>query len=277
MAITDGKPASIYSIEFVSSLLFALHPIHSEVVNWYLNLMRNTYNIWFLKVCSIVGRAEILMSIFFLLAALKFLDVLDEKKPFDILKMATFSSLSMLSKEQGIMIFVRFLFYSPQTKFFQPICILLDSTLLRICSGKFISKEFLRRCLLLSAAFGCLLSLRMWVNNFTTPTFRQDENPIPFLRSPFLKVIQFPKLELLSSRILVFKLDSHLDTQSWTAHESIENVFWLQFRVHSSDWVVERFASDKTDSNRRNNCIISKEFKKVGELETVGFLIEKLI
>ncbi|GIY10768.1 protein O-mannosyl-transferase TMTC3, partial [Caerostris darwini] len=71
----------------ITSLLFAVHPIHSEAVT------------------GVVGRAELLSSIFFLLALQTYIRSARLKGPNDykaLLRCLLFAGLAMLSKEQGI-------------------------------------------------------------------------------------------------------------------------------------------------------------------------------
>ncbi|KAG1663003.1 Transmembrane and TPR repeat-containing protein 3 [Nymphon striatum] len=81
---------------FIAALLFAIHPIHTEAVS------------------SIVGRAEMLSAIFFLLALLTFLQSYEKitHSSMDIIKVSLLGGIAMLCKEQGATVL--------------PLCILTD-------------------------------------------------------------------------------------------------------------------------------------------------------
>lgn len=130
---------------WMSSLLFALHPIHTEAV------------------AGVVGRADVLSAIFFLLALLAFKKHQKEVKSGEKYLAITLLSATcaMFSKEQGVTVL--------------GVCCVLDC-LKRLKSKKGQSmKKWPLACLVISIA--ALLSLRGRLMGFQPPKFAKADNP----------------------------------------------------------------------------------------------------
>jgi hypothetical protein len=95
-----------HSVPFLSALLFAVHPIHTECVRAITSYVGDTVPVSF-QVANIVGRAELLMTAIALIAFLQYNTAMKTSVDQVWKRLATVSALtlaSMLCKEQGITI-----------------------------------------------------------------------------------------------------------------------------------------------------------------------------
>ncbi|KAH7724326.1 Protein F38B6.6 [Aphelenchoides avenae] len=156
---------------YLAAVLFAVHPIHTEAV------------------CNLVGRAELLMSIFALGAFLCYAK-LDECKGSGLRLQASFFAfvvLALLSKEQGIMIL--------------PICATFE--MLAAWQGKVAKKKCAVRVAQLMTMFIVLSFLRHWINGFESPSFSAADNPAAFHPSRVTRAINYVYVWLLNMWLLV--------------------------------------------------------------------------
>ncbi|KAF8796040.1 Protein O-mannosyl-transferase TMTC3 like protein [Argiope bruennichi] len=150
---------------FVTSMLFAVHPIHTEAVT------------------GVVGRAELLSSIFFLLALQTYIRSTRQKGPNDyktLLRCIMFAGLAMLSKEQGITVVA--------------VCVTYDIFLVqkgsraplvpdRAPRGKIKGptptwrKDLVLRLLVMTIGTALLLAARMKLMGTKLPVFNKFDNP----------------------------------------------------------------------------------------------------
>ncbi|CAI4231090.1 unnamed protein product [Auanema sp. JU1783] len=149
----------IDTVPFLAALLFAVHPIHSEAV------------------ASIVGRADVLLTIFVLKS------LIDFEKRQNVLHSFFWSALAVGSKESGaILPFLHivqlFLQNKPRTK---------------------LTKVFQ----LLAIGLG-ITYFRLFVNNFQKPQFAKSSNPLAFEKNSFTRLLTLLYLPLFNLRLLCF-------------------------------------------------------------------------
>ncbi|XP_017554406.1 protein O-mannosyl-transferase TMTC1 [Pygocentrus nattereri] len=161
-------------LAFLTALLFAVHPIHTEAVS------------------GIVGRADVLASMLFLLAFLSYIrsvsgcDTADSfpstVSPCSLGLSLFLGTCAMLVKETGVTVF--------------GVCILYDSLVL--CCKPFLShlsrsklkeliriaRPFIKRACVVSVYVLLILSARLWLMGGSMPLFSEQDNPASF--SPFL-------------------------------------------------------------------------------------------
>lgn len=183
-----------YNTAFYASLLFAVHPIHSEAV------------------ASIVGRAELLMALFTLAALYLYLKSWSKSR-FSIGSVAAILILSisaMFSKEQGIVV--------------MPLCVLFDVMASKFSLLYFVTalkkwmedrknhnvtdtrrKSFLisyyaciRRLALCSFVCLTLLLVRFSIIGFQLPQFSSKDNSIAFNPFILLRMINYCYIYMLN-------------------------------------------------------------------------------
>uniref|UniRef100_A0A3Q1EZD6 Transmembrane O-mannosyltransferase targeting cadherins 1 n=1 Tax=Acanthochromis polyacanthus TaxID=80966 RepID=A0A3Q1EZD6_9TELE len=177
-------------LAFITALLFAVHPVHTEAVS------------------GIVGRADVLACLLFLLTFLSYIRSVGECDSEDSLPstVSTWSLLislllgtcAMLVKETGITVFGVCLLYDALIK--DAVCLtfclsvspshLSGSGLrdfLHICS------PFIKRAWLISVI---IMSVRLWLMGGSMPLFSEQDNPASF--SPHLLTRILTYLYLLS-------------------------------------------------------------------------------
>lgn len=173
--ISVGHGATYSSIAFVSAALFSIHPIHSE------------------SVVGVVGRADLLYSLFVLLALL-----IRRVKPNAWIIPVLLSILSLLSKEQGIILL--------------PMIIIHDVLLTLSKRDKRRPTRFLEYCvnelpwksvLTYVPLLFTMLYVRLWVMDFRPPKFKEGDNPTAFLSSLYLRQINFSYIYALNFWLLL--------------------------------------------------------------------------
>nr|XP_055047171.1 protein O-mannosyl-transferase TMTC1-like isoform X2 [Misgurnus anguillicaudatus] len=162
------------NLSFLTALLFSVHPIHTEAVS------------------GIVGRADVLASMLFLLTFLSYIRSVSVNRMADAfpptvsvlsLSLSLFlGTCAMLVKETGITVF--------------GVCVLYD--ILVICRKPFIlhlshsrlkelvrnSSPFIKRACVVSLHVIVIMSVRLWLMGGSMPLFSEQDNPASF--SPHL-------------------------------------------------------------------------------------------
>ncbi|XP_015006836.2 protein O-mannosyl-transferase TMTC1 isoform X3 [Macaca mulatta] len=161
-------------LAFVTALLFAVHPIHTEAV------------------AGIVGRADVLACLLFLLAFLSYNRSLDQGcvgesfpstvSPFFLLFSLFLGTCAMLVKETGITVFgvclVHDLFSLSNKE---------DKSYLRASSNRnflLTMRPFLKRAILVLSYVLVILYFRLWIMGGSMPLFSEQDNPASF--SPYI-------------------------------------------------------------------------------------------
>ncbi|XP_073733858.1 protein O-mannosyl-transferase TMTC1 isoform X2 [Callorhinus ursinus] len=161
-------------LAFATALLFAVHPVHTEAV------------------AGIVGRADVLACLFFLLAFLSYNRSVDQHhvgecfppttSPFFLLLSLFLGTCAMLVKETGITVF--------------GVCLVYDlfslshkqekSYLTARSNRNFLltMRPFLKRATLVISYVIVVLYFRLWIMGGSMPLFSEQDNPASF--SPYI-------------------------------------------------------------------------------------------
>lgn len=161
-------------LAFLTALLFAVHPIHTEAVS------------------GIVGRADVLACLLFLLTFLSYMRSVSVQGPEGTFpRTGSFGSLllslalgtcAMLVKETGITVFGVCVLYDALVLCRKPFLLHFSCTrlkeLLQVCS------PFLKRACLVTLHVAFIMSVRLWLMGGYMPLFSEQDNPASF--SPHL-------------------------------------------------------------------------------------------
>ncbi|XP_066865061.1 protein O-mannosyl-transferase TMTC1 isoform X5 [Kogia breviceps] len=161
-------------LAFITALLFAVHPVHTEAV------------------AGIVGRADVLACLLFLLAFLSYSRSVDQccvggrfpprASPFFLLLSLFLGTCAMLVKETGITVF--------------GVCLVYDlfslshnrdkSYLTASHNRNFLltMRPFLKRAILVISYVVVVLYFRLWIMGGSMPHFSEQDNPASF--SPYI-------------------------------------------------------------------------------------------
>nr|XP_046153327.1 protein O-mannosyl-transferase TMTC1-like [Oncorhynchus gorbuscha] len=189
-------------LAFLTALLFAVHPIHTEAVS------------------GIVGRADVLACMLFLLAFLSYVRSVGvcgsgsaDSLPSTVSVWALGASLllgtcAMLVKETGITVFGVCVLYDALVLCRKPFLLHFSGTkmkdLLRI------SVPFLKRACAVSLYVAVIMSFRLWLMGGSMPLFSEQDNPAsfsPHLLTRFLTycyLLAFNAWLLLSPAVLCY-------------------------------------------------------------------------
>ncbi|KAF5897177.1 transmembrane and TPR repeat-containing protein 1-like, partial [Clarias magur] len=164
----DGRLA------FLTALLFAVHPIHTEAVS------------------GIVGRADVLACMLFLLAFLSYIRSLSAcgvsdcvpstASPCSLALCLFLGTSAMLVKETGITVFGVCVLYDGLVLCREPLFAHLSRSKLKELIR--VSQPFIKRTCVVSVYVLLILSARLWVMGGSMPLFSEQDNPASF--SPFL-------------------------------------------------------------------------------------------
>ncbi|XP_076861368.1 protein O-mannosyl-transferase TMTC1 isoform X2 [Brachyhypopomus gauderio] len=160
---------------FLTALLFAVHPIHTEAVS------------------GIVGRADVLASMLFLLAFLSYIrsvsacgtadSLPSTTSPWSLVLLCLFlGTCAMLVKETGVTVFGVCVLYDGLVLCYRPLYPLLSWSKWRELIR--ISQPFIKRACVLSIYLLLILSVRLCLMGGSMPLFSEQDNPASF--SPFL-------------------------------------------------------------------------------------------
>ena len=156
---THTKPP----IAMISAAMFATHPIHTE------------------SVTGVVGRADLLYSFFVLISLATRRLLLG-----DVIKTIILSCLSVLSKEQGIVLIPLVLIFDT--------CTFIGSK--RDSQGSILFKDLIqkipwKKTIVYVSVLTFTVYGRLWIMDFRPPTFQEGDNPAAFLRTPLLRQLNF--------------------------------------------------------------------------------------
>ena len=146
------------NLSVFASLIFSCHPLHSEAV------------------CGIVGRADLLWSMFALISLLV---------PKNHLAIITLSIISILCKEQGIMVI-------PMVLALQ----LTDKTYRKL-------SKLVKTFCIYGPIVLMILFARLKIMNFETPKFQEGDNPAGFMDSKILRTINFQYISALNFWLMI--------------------------------------------------------------------------
>ncbi|BES97585.1 Hypothetical protein NTJ_10399 [Nesidiocoris tenuis] len=192
----------------IGSMLFAVHPIHTEAV------------------AGIVGRADLMCAFFSIASMLIYAHAttLESGQSLHYTFLASFlAGFAMLSKEQGITTLGLCSAYDlivANTIFPSDILMALGRVskdfkihrsgviLFKKAAGyhAFIRKQYrfmLWRQLILIFVGSTAMYLRCWVMNFETPTFQKVDNPASFLDNAFIRFLNYNYIYALNAWVLL--------------------------------------------------------------------------
>uniref|UniRef100_A0A8C5ULM9 dolichyl-phosphate-mannose--protein mannosyltransferase n=1 Tax=Malurus cyaneus samueli TaxID=2593467 RepID=A0A8C5ULM9_9PASS len=157
-------------LAFVTALFFAVHPIHTEAVT------------------GIVGRADVLACLLFLLAFLSYNRSVDQcyvgehfpptASPFFLLLSLFLGTCAMLVKETGVTVFGVCLVYDFFSLSYNGLKLVMLSNFL------YSARPFLKRAALVISYVILVLYFRLWIMGGSMPMFSEQDNPASF--SPYL-------------------------------------------------------------------------------------------
>ncbi|XP_032445974.1 protein O-mannosyl-transferase TMTC1 isoform X1 [Xiphophorus hellerii] len=161
-------------LAFITALLFAVHPVHTEAVS------------------GIVGRADVLACLLFLLTFHLYIRSIDEwvsedsfpstVSPGSLLISLFLGTCAMLVKETGITVFGVCLLYDALVLCRKPLTHHLLSS--RLKDFPHFCTPFIKRACLISGYVVTIMSVRLWLMGGSMPLFSEQDNPASF--SPHL-------------------------------------------------------------------------------------------
>ncbi|KAG5830560.1 hypothetical protein ANANG_G00312000 [Anguilla anguilla] len=164
----DSRPA------FLTALLFAVHPIHTEAVS------------------GIVGRADVLACLLFLLTFLSYIRSVDgscagERAPptvsyWSLLLSLLLGTCAMLVKETGVTVFGVCVLYDGLVLCHKPLLSHLSCARMRDMPKA--CWPFIKRTCVVTVYVALIMSFRLWVMGGSMPLFSEQDNPASF--SPHL-------------------------------------------------------------------------------------------
>ncbi|XP_044259420.1 protein O-mannosyl-transferase TMTC1-like [Tribolium madens] len=149
----------------LAGLLFAAHPIHTEAVT------------------GIVGRADVLACVFFLVSLLAYHGHPDGKCHIWI--SVSLGGLSMLAKETGVSVFLLNLAYD-----FYRHWPAVKKTIVEVRWNQE-TQQFANRAAKVLTSLGILLAIRLALLQGSLPKFSQQDNPTAFHPSLYVRVLTF--------------------------------------------------------------------------------------
>uniref|UniRef100_A0A3P9IBC1 dolichyl-phosphate-mannose--protein mannosyltransferase n=1 Tax=Oryzias latipes TaxID=8090 RepID=A0A3P9IBC1_ORYLA len=180
-------------LAFITALLFAVHPVHTEAVS------------------GIVGRADVLACVLFLLAFLSYTrsvgaassedSLPGTESPAALLISLLLGTCAMLVKETGITVFGVCLLYDA--------LVLCRKSLMRQRSASGLTDllhgcaPLLKRACLLSVHVAFILSVRLWVMGGSMPLFSEQDNPASFSPHLLTRTLTFLYLLVFNAWLLL--------------------------------------------------------------------------
>nr|XP_019955548.1 PREDICTED: transmembrane and TPR repeat-containing protein 1 isoform X2 [Paralichthys olivaceus] len=181
------------SLAFITALLFAVHPVHTEAVS------------------GVVGRADVLACLLFLLTFLSYVRsvgvcVSEDSLPSTMSALSLIVSLllgtcAMLIKETGITVFGVCVIYDALVLCCKPLINHLYSSrpgnLLHICS------PFVKRACLISGYVVLIMSVRLWLMGGSMPLFSEQDNPASFSPHLLTRILTYSYLLSFNAWLLL--------------------------------------------------------------------------
>uniref|UniRef100_A0A8R1DIB9 dolichyl-phosphate-mannose--protein mannosyltransferase n=1 Tax=Caenorhabditis japonica TaxID=281687 RepID=A0A8R1DIB9_CAEJA len=215
-----------------SSLLFACHPITTEAV------------------CSVVGRTDLLATTFTLLALIFHIST-----PTCSWRNVLFAVLAVCSKETGVVLLPLIALYDVLAK-------------VNFLTGKLkvhrnIATEFL--------AFGAICYARLAINNFQSPQFSKNDNPIAHDPNWLTRTLTFLYLPVFHASLLVFPKTLSFDW-SMDAIPKVESIFDSRFLGATICYTIGAAVVWKT----WKTLVCNWKSGNSNEIEKVAFLLALL-
>uniref|UniRef100_A0A665TNB5 dolichyl-phosphate-mannose--protein mannosyltransferase n=1 Tax=Echeneis naucrates TaxID=173247 RepID=A0A665TNB5_ECHNA len=180
-------------LAFITALLFAVHPVHTEAVS------------------GIVGRADVLACLLFLLTFLSYIrgvgvSVSEDSVPSTVSAWSLFTSLmlgtcAMLVKETGITVFGVCALYDALVLCRKPLIYHMSGSglrdLLYICS------PFIKRACTLFCYVLIIMSFRLWLMGGSMPLFSEQDNPASFSPHLLTRILTYSYLLSFNAWLLL--------------------------------------------------------------------------
>ncbi|XP_068442484.1 protein O-mannosyl-transferase TMTC1 isoform X1 [Clinocottus analis] len=180
-------------LAFVTALLFAVHPVHTEAVS------------------GIVGRADVLACLLFLLTFLSYIRsvgvcVSEDSLPsmasaWFMLISLLLGTCAMLVKETGITVFGVCVLYDALVLCRKPLVNHLSGSRFRdlhhICS------PFIKRACLISGYVVIIMSVRLWLMGGSMPLFSEQDNPASFSPHLLTRILSYSYLLSFNAWLLL--------------------------------------------------------------------------
>ncbi|XP_057711454.1 protein O-mannosyl-transferase TMTC1 [Corythoichthys intestinalis] len=180
-------------LAFITAVLFAVHPVHTEAVS------------------GIVGRADVLACLLFLLAFLSYIRSVGVMTSEDstpctasagsLLISLLLGTCAMLVKETGITVFGVCMFYDA--------LVLCGKQLFSHLSGSgvrqlvHIWKPFFKRAFVVTTYVLAILSIRLWLMGGSMPLFSEQDNPASFAPYLLTRVLTYSYLLYFNTCLLL--------------------------------------------------------------------------
>ncbi|XP_050432156.1 protein O-mannosyl-transferase TMTC4-like [Adelges cooleyi] len=174
---------------FLASVMFAVHPVHTEVVS------------------SVVGRADLLSACLFLLVFIIYHNAANSKTISFKVNLATslfcciLSFIAMLCKEQGVMILIVCSAYELIVINKITIQTLVKNAEFSKLSGM-VKKESFDRLVTLTVGFLIIIYTR-WSIMGSPPVFQPIDNPASFLESRIEKIVNYSYIYIINIWIML--------------------------------------------------------------------------
>ncbi|XP_036978007.1 protein O-mannosyl-transferase TMTC1 isoform X1 [Acanthopagrus latus] len=179
-------------LAFITALLFAVHPVHTEAVS------------------GIVGRADVLACLLFLLTFLSYIRSVgvssEDSLPSTVSAWCLPVSLmlgtcAMLVKETGITVFGVCVLYDALVLCRKPLIYHLSGSkagdLLHICS------PFIKRACFISGYVVIIMSVRLWLMGGSMPLFSEQDNPASFSPHMLTRILTYSYLLSFNACLLL--------------------------------------------------------------------------
>ncbi|XP_022794710.1 transmembrane and TPR repeat-containing protein 1-like isoform X1 [Stylophora pistillata] len=235
------------ALAFIAGILFATHPVHTEAVT------------------GVVGRADVMACLLFLLAFLAFVRSEQSKGCSQIMCTITcvvLGAMAMLVKEHGITVFGVCFVYD---------CMVVNKNLTwrairerAVSVGKEATtlKHVLIRIIVLSVAVFCLMAFRVWMLGGNLPYFTVQDNPASFSDSLSTRIMTYFYLIAFNSWLLLSPSVLSYDWQmgSIPLVESLidsRNLATLVFVMVAALLFYSAVLSNKTPSRDQDVLVLS--------------------
>lgn len=180
-------------LALVTALLFAVHPVHTEAVS------------------GIVGRADVLAGLLFLLTFLFYTRSVSLHAPDDslpstaspgrLLVSLLLGTCAMLVKETGITVFGVCVLYDVLVLCRKPLINHLSASRLR--NLLYVGGPFMKRACLISVYVVMIMSVRLWLMGGSMPLFSEQDNPASFCPHLLTRILTYSYLLSFNAWLLL--------------------------------------------------------------------------
>ncbi|XP_034381759.1 protein O-mannosyl-transferase TMTC1 isoform X2 [Cyclopterus lumpus] len=212
-------------LAFVTALLFVVHPVHTEATIQLLSLINNwrlmnrcsftkgQQSLYFTPkvVSGIVGRADVLACLLFLLTFLSYIRsvgvcVSEDSLPSTVsvwflLLSLLLGTCAMLVKETGITVFGVCMLYDALVLCRKPLVNHLSGS--RFTDLHHICSPFIKRACLISGYVVIIMSVRLWLMGGSMPLFSEQDNPASFSPHLLTRILTYSYLLSFNAWLLL--------------------------------------------------------------------------